>query len=224
MRFGGAPGAAPLGAVILAWAMTVLMACSAARPGGIGPRNDRVTVDRDYIRLDDPLFLHSPETYGHRGEGAYSFRLLAYSNARPGDSLRFGRASALVRPAAPVPPDSGAGVLPEPIACLVDTLDDAPDSAALAARLADTASILALPALPARGAALPLAIHCPGYRPPFGRIDTLELSFERRPGPGPGRMLFPFHANYHAPAVSILLGAALLYAFTQAGWSMGRSH
>lgn len=212
--------AAPLRAIALSWA---LAACSAGRPGAIGPRSDRVTVDRDYIRLDDPLFLHSPETYGHGGGGAYSFRLLAYSNARPGDTLRFGGNSALIRPAAPAAPAPGEA-RPGPIACLIDTLDDAPDSAALASRLADTAAGLSLPALPARGAALPLAIHCPGYRPPFGRIDTLELSFERRPGPGPGRMLFPFHANYHAPAVSIFLGAALLYAFTQAGWSMGRSH
>lgn len=209
-----------LGAVLPLGALT---ACSTAPPGGQGIRNDRVTVDRDYIRLDDPLFLHATGTYGRRGETSYSFRLQAYSNAHPGDSLRFGRASALVRPAA-VARDSGGEARPEPIACLVDTLDDAPDSAALASRLADTAVVLALPALPARGAALPLAIHCPGYRPPFGRIDTLELSFERRPGPGPGRMLLPFHANYHAPAVSILLGAALLYGFTQAGWSMGRAH
>jgi hypothetical protein len=200
-----------------------LTGCSAARPGGGGLRSDRVTVDRDFIRLDDPLFLHSPETYGRRGEGSYSFRLLAYSNAHPGDSLRFGRASARVRPAAADPRDSGSAVGPEPIACLVDTLDDAPDSAALAFRLADTAAILGMPALPARDAPIPLAIHCPGYRPPFGRIDTLELSFERRPGPGSARMLYPFHANYHAPAVSILLGVALLYAFTQAGWSMARS-
>jgi hypothetical protein len=201
-----------------------LTACSAARPGGNAIRNDRVTIDRDYIRLDDPLFLHFPETYGHRGDGSYSFRLQAYSNARPGDSLRFGRASALVRPAAADPQDSGAAARPRPIACLVDTVDDAPDSAALASRLADTAAMLALPASPARGAPIPLAIHCPGYRPPFGRIDTLELSFERRPGPGSARMLYPFHANYHAPAVSILLGVALLYGFTQAGWFLGRSH
>jgi hypothetical protein len=216
--------AVPIISLISALSLSgMLTACSAAHPGGGGSGNDRVTVDRDYIRLDDPLFLHSPESYGHRGEGSYSFRLLAYSNARPGDSLRFGRASALVRTAA-VPPDSGAEVPREPIACLVDTLDDAPDSSALASRLADTAARLALPALPAHGAAIALGIHCPGYRPPFGRIDTLDLSFELRPGPGSGRMLFPFHATYHAPAVSILLGVALLYAFTQAGWSMGRSH
>lgn len=74
------------------------------------------------------------------------------------------------------------------------------------------------------GAETALAVHCLGYRPPWGRVDTLDLVFKRRlPGPGGERMLLPFHVSYHGPVVSILLGSVLLFAFTEAGLWASRS-
>jgi hypothetical protein len=194
-----------------------LIACAGdpARPEASWFRGDRVTVDRDFIYLDDPVFLHSAEAYGHRSDGAFSFRLPLYFHARAGDSVRFGPGAATVRPA----PDRD-GSRPAPLACAVDTSDDAPDSAQVAARLSDTTRSVTLVVHPDAEAAL--AVHCLGYRPPWGRVDTLDLVFARR-GPGSERMLLPFHVSYHGPVVSILLGSLLLFAFTEAGLWASRS-
>jgi hypothetical protein len=203
----------------LACASAILLAaCAGDAARGSWFRGDRVTVDRDYIHLDDPIFLHSPEAYGHRASGSFSFRLSAYFNARAGDTLRFGRGAATVRPARG--PD---GTAPAPLACAVDTADDAPDSSELAARLSDPARAFLLAIHPGPASKASLAVHCPGYRPPWGRVDTLDLVFERLPGPGGDRMLLPFHVSYHGPAVSILLGSLLLFGFTEAGWWFSRN-
>lgn len=202
-------------------AALALLACAGdpAHPGPSWFRGDRVTVDRDFIYLDDPVFLHSAQAYGHRSEGAFSFRLSLYFHARAGDSVRFGPGAATVRPAL-----RRDGSRPPPLACAVDTADDAPDSAQVAARLSDTAHSLLLALHPGAGAVAVLAVHCLGYHPPWGRADTLDLAFTRRPpGPEGERMLLPFHVSYHGPVVSILLGSALLFAFTEAGLWASRS-
>ena len=49
-----------------------LLACAGDPARGSWIRGDRVTVDRDYIHLDDPIFLHSPEAYGRRAAGTFS--------------------------------------------------------------------------------------------------------------------------------------------------------
>lgn len=200
------------------FALLALAACAGPRaPAGASWfRGDRVTVDRDFIRLDDPAFLHSAETYGLRSEDAFSFRLSFYFNARAGDTLRFGPGAATLRPAR-----GRDGAPAAPMACAVDSGDDAPDSAGIAARLADTARPFRTAVRPGRETFL--AVHCAGYRPPRGRVDTLDLVCEGSPGHGAARMLLPFHVSYHGPAVSILLGATLLFVFTEAGLWASRS-
>ncbi len=213
-----------------------LAACTAGGPPRAGEslfRGDQVTVDRDFIYLDDPLFLQSQGAYGHRGEGTFSFRLPIFFNARPGDTLRLAAGAVTVKTARdPALPDSAP---PVPVfSCFADTLDSAPDSADLAARLADTTRswVWTLRGRPGDAAAAPtrigLGVHCLGYRPPFGRIDTLSLAFSRSigtgaEGPRAASMILPFHVSYRGPVVSILLGTALLYVFTQAGWWISES-
>lgn len=195
-----------------AFARLALAAAAALSAGCAGLfRGDRVTVERDYIHLDDPVFLQSSGVHGHRVPGAFSFRLPVYFNARPGDTLRLGAQALRVRPARGA--DTAA---PAAIACLADTASALPDSAALAARLADTARVLSLAARSGPDARVELGIHCAGYDPPWGRTDTLELTLSRPAGPA--AMSLPFHVSYRGPVVSVLLGTGLLLAFTQAGW------
>lgn len=198
----------------IALAALLLAGCAGkgpARPGEGFFRGDRVTVERDYIHLDDAVFLQTPGVHGHRGPGVFSFRLPVYFNARPGDTLRFDASAARVRI-----DHVGDSIAPAPVACLADTADSRPDSASLAARIADTSRVFALVSRSGQEARVELGFHCLDYHPPWGRTDTLELSIGR--ASGSASMSLPFHVSYRGPVVSILLGTGLLLLFTQAGW------
>lgn len=198
-------------------AAALLSGCAgkgASRPGEGFFRGDRVAVERDFIYLDDAVFLQSPGAYGHRGPGTFSFRLPVYFNARPGDTLRFGADAARVLPAR-----GDDSVAPAPFPCMLDVgkhPGKLPDSSAIAARLADTSRVFALVPRSGPESGVELGLHCLDYHPPWGRTDTLELSIGRPSGTV--AMALPFHVSYRGPVVSILLGTGLLLFFTQLGW------
>lgn len=205
----------------------LLMACAGPRGGG-GPsdgdlfRGDRVNIDREFIYLDDPLFLQTKSVYGHRNAGgpggpaSFSFRIPIYFNAGPKDTLRFGPGGIAVLQG---PGDSAASA--GPVSCMVDTGEVMIDPAAIAARFRDTDRVLILAPRRERSAKVNLVFHCRNYDPPWGRMDTLSLAFRKKTGAEDFKdVIFslPYHVSYRGPVVSILLGLGLLYAFTQAGW------
>lgn len=201
----------------MALAAALLSGCAgkgASRPGEGLFRGDRVTVERDFIYLDDAVFLQSPSAYGHRGPGTFSFRLPVYFNARPGDTLRLGADAARVRPAR-----GDDSISPAPFPCMLETSGNPgkrPDSSAIAARLADTSRVFTLVPRPGLESRVDLGLHCLDYHPLRGRTDTLELSIGWPSGSV--SMALPFHVSYRGPVVSILLGTGLLLFFTQLGW------
>lgn len=191
-------------------------------------RGDRVTVDREFIHLDDPLFLQRKSVYAFRKAGFFTFQIPIYFNASQ-DTLRFASNGVRIRTHAPKPDTSGPGDALRPIApahsCVADTGEALADSARVTSLLMDTGRVLLFPPGKGRNRRVHLNIHCRGYDPPWGRIDTLSLSFTRHNGTEiPRETVFdlPFHASYRGPVVSILLGMGLLYGFTQAGlWISG---
>jgi hypothetical protein len=203
----------------------LLMACAGPRGGGRPSdgdlfRGDRVNIDREFIYLDDPLFLQAKSVYGHRiaggpgGPAYFSFRIPIYFNAGPKDTLRFGPGGMAVLQG---PGDSAAG----PVSCMVDTGDVMTDPAAIAERFRDTDRTLVLAPRREGSAKVNLVFHCSGYDPPLGRMDTLSLAFRKKTGAeGFKEVAFPlpYHVSYRGPVVSVLIGLGLLYAFTQAGW------
>ncbi len=207
MRIPRLPAAALLAAILL-------QACGTA-PASLF-RGDRVTADRDFIYLDDPVFLQSKSVYGQRAKGFFSFRLPVYFNAGKQDTLRFARGDVSVQAGAPGPANE----------CLVDTAAADLDSAAIAMKLSDSAGAMVFS--PGRGGKrrIDLAIYCRDYDPPWGRMDTLSLAFQRKTGPeGYLQVTFqlPFHVSYRGPVVSIMIGLGLLYLFTQLGWWISES-
>ncbi|MDB5049446.1 MAG: hypothetical protein JWO30_2517 [Fibrobacteres bacterium] len=183
---------------------------------------DRVTVDRDFIYLDDPVFLQSKSAYGQRNQGFFSFQLPIFFNANPQDSLRFGPGAVSVAAAAPVSPrsDSAGPDGRGRISCLVDTGGMLADPAAIGKRFQDSGRTLVLS--PGRGgnAKVDLNFYCKSYDPPWGRTDTLFLAFRKNAGTEGFKdvaMSLPFHVSYRGPVVSIMVGLGLLYLFTQAG-------
>lgn len=237
----GALPVKPLGAVLL---LASLLGCAPAPAGhgvakdgsgsgslGGSPglfRGDRVTIDRDYIYLDDPLFLQSKSVYAYRKAGFFTFQIPIYFNASQ-DTLRFAFDGIRIRTSAPKPSPADPGdslpALPQPASCVADTGEAPADSAAVAALFADTGRALLFPPGRGRNRRVHLNIHCRGYDPPWGRVDTLSLAFARHDGAEiPRDTVFdlPFHVSFRGPVVSILLGVGLLYGFTQAGlWISG---
>ena len=191
-------------------------------------RGDRLTVDREFIYLDDPLFLQRKSVYAFRKAGMFTFQIPIYFNASR-DTLRFASDGFRIRartgkPIPAVPGDS-LPAFPQPASCVADTGEALADSAAIAALFADTGRILFFPPARGRNRRVHLNIHCRGYDPPWGRVDTLSLAFTRHNGAGSDRESafdLPFHVSFRGPVVSILLGVGLLYGFTQAGlWISG---
>lgn len=208
----------------LAAAALMLQACAGANLF----HGDRVTVDRDFIYLDDPVFLQSKNAYGQRSEGWFSFQLPIYFNGDKSDTLRFSPGGVTVETAVPASPaaDNAKPMATSPIACLVDTGEMILDPAVLAQRFADTARTLVL--APRRSAAtrVMLDFQCKDFNPPFGRIDTLSLAFRKKSGAEGFKdvaMRLPFHVGFHGPVVSIAVGLGLLYLFTQLGWIIADS-
>jgi hypothetical protein len=177
-------------------------------------RGDRVTIDREFVYLDDPLFLQRKSVYAFRKAGFFSFQIPIYFNASR-DTLRFASDGVRIRTKLPAPPA---------VSCVADTGEALADSATVTGMFQDTGRILEF--RPMRGSKrVQLNIHCLGYDPPWGRIDTLSLAFSRSNGAAiPQDTVFdlPFHVSFRGPVISILLGVGLLYGFTQAGlWISG---
>jgi hypothetical protein len=193
---------------------------------------DRITVERNFVYLDDPVFLQSKSAYGRRTKGYFSFRLPVYFNAGARDTLRFGPGGISVRTGAKAPlPDpsltTGRRIDTAPtrerpaIVCAADTGASEPDSAALAILFLDTGRTLILSPGQKGKTRIELNIHCREYDPPWGRTDTLSLAFQKKTAGQDYRDLdfrLPFHVSYRGPVVSILVGLGLLYLFTQLGW------
>ena len=191
-------------------------------------RGDRVTIDREYIYLDDPLFLQRKSVYAFRNAGLFTFQIPIYFNASQ-DTLRFASDGIRIRASAPKPDIAGPGdtlrPIPPAISCVADTGEALADSATVTSLFPDTGRILVFPPGRGRNRRVHLNIHCRGYQPPWGRIDTLSLAFTRHNGAEvPLETVFdlPFHVGFRGPVISILLGVGLLYGFTQAGlWISG---
>lgn len=194
-------------------------------------RGDRLTIEREYIHLDDPLFLQRKSVYAFRKAGLFTFRIPIYFNASQ-DTLRIASDGVLIRTSDSKPDPAGQGdplppalpVLPA-VSCAADTGEAAADSAAITALFRDTGRILVFPPGRGRNRRVHLNVHCLGYDPPWGRVDTLSLAFTRYNGArhdgaqGSRETAFdlPFHVSFRGPVISILLGVGLLYGFTQAG-------
>lgn len=194
----------PAGPLLFAAAL-LLQACGAPHGGGLF-RGDRVTVDRDFIYLDDPVFLQSKSVYGERLNGYFAFQLPIFFNADPRDTLRFAPGGAAVGSATH---------------CLVDTGETLSDPAAVERKFQDTARTLLLPSRHAGSTKVDLNFYCKEYHPEWGRTDTLSLAFRKKHGAEAFQDVafsLPFHVSYRGPVVSILVGLGLLYAFTQVGW------
>lgn len=178
-------------------------------------RGDRVTIDREFVYLDDPLFLQRKSVYAFRKAGFFSFQIPIYFNASQ-DTLRFASNGIRIRTKGPKAPA---------VSCVVDTGEALADSSAVTGMFQDTGRILVFQPGRGRNKRVRLNIHCIGYDPPRGRVDTLSLAFSRHNGAAlPRDTVFdlPLHVSFRGPVVSILLGVGLLYAFTQAGlWISG---
>ncbi|MDB5103131.1 MAG: hypothetical protein JWP91_820 [Fibrobacteres bacterium] len=225
-----APGAMETARIAAALLAMALQACAPAKaPGGPGDADlfhgDRVTIDRDYIYLDDPVFVQSKSVYGHRHGGWFSFRLPLYFNAGRQDTLAFAPGGIRVRRDTAEADKKGPGrdspaAAPAQSGCMADTGAEIFDESAIAGLFLDSARTLVLAPGRSGGAKVELNVYCREYRPPWGRIDTLDLAFRKSGGPEGAReagISLPFHVSYRGPVVSILLGVGLLYAFTQAG-------
>jgi hypothetical protein len=185
---------------------------------------DRVTIDREFIYLDDPVFLQRKSVHAFRNENAFTFQLPIFFNANVSrqDTLRFGSGSITIKPGA-AKPRKGDSLPAEPmpaVSCVADTGKTFADENEVARLFLDTGRALVFP--PGRGGErrVTLNLYCRGYEPPRGRMDTLSLAIGKSHGPdGLREQTFelPFHVSYRGPVVSILVGVGLLYAFTQAG-------
>lgn len=202
-------------------ACMLLQACSALKGTSRADhdlfRGDRVTLDRDFIHLDDPLFLQTKSVHGYRGKDGFFFRVPVYFSAGRQDTLRFGSSGATVKPgrSGTAGGDSASGGT---FACVVDTGNSIVTGGP--GDQPDPERMLVLAPRPGGNARVDLNFRCPGYDPPWGRMDTLSLVFLKKSGAEDFKetsISLPFHVSFRGPVVSILLGLGLLYMFTQVG-------
>jgi hypothetical protein len=165
---------------LLATAALLLQACGGAASTLF--RGDRVTIDRDFIYLDDPVFLQSKSVYGQRMKGWFSFQLPIYFNADKHDTLRFGPGGVTVEAAAPesAVADSVHPAGRQRTACLVDTGEAMRDPDAVQQLLSDSNWTLALSPRREGPTKIDLNFYCREYDPPWGRTDTLTLAFRKK--------------------------------------------
>jgi hypothetical protein len=216
--------------------LPLFQACGSAGAGLF--RGDQVNIDRDYIYLDDPVFLQTESVYGHRLKGYFAFQLPIFFNADRRDTLRFGPGSGAIsaniralRPTGAEDTAASSGAPSGPgetsrsegrrrLSCFVDTGRVLMDTAAIGERFKDSAWTLTLTPRRTGSTKVDLNFYCRDYNPLRGRTDTLFLAFQKKRGesePKDQTMSLPFHVSYRGPLVSILIGLGLLYIFAQVG-------
>ncbi|GEM_PF-5958129 len=195
---------------------------------------DRVTFDREFIYLDDPLFLQTKSVHAYRNAGSFAFQIPIYFNANRLDTLRFGAGSIRVKSGSTRtrkgnPGDTLASDPHPSFACVADTGKELSGVGTVDKMFQDGDRTLVFPpvkSVKGGNRRVDLNLYCRAYEPPWGREDTLSLAFTKSNGTDGSRDVvfdLPFHVSFRGPVVSFVLGVGLLYLFTQAGvWISGQ--
>jgi hypothetical protein len=164
---------------------------------------DRVTVQKNFVYLDDPAFLYKNNVVAERHEAVYGFRLSFFFNPYHAQSLLL---SAAVRPNR----SAGRGAVP----CVIANGGLSPEGIDSTVGQWDSAFAVTVSRKKDR---VNLAFACRDYLPKWGREDTLALRFADRPGDSVSSMQLPFSTSFHGPLYSVVIGSVLIVGMTILG-------